>query len=190
MKTDEELALLAQQGNSGAEEELLQRYKTLVKQICRGYFLVGAEVEDLLQEGMIGVHNACLNFKKGNSFGAFARICITRRIQTAVKSANRQKHIALNSSISFNTPTKSGEDEMINFLLNENEVSAIDKLEIKERNLEMQAKIIKLLSSFEQEVLTQFLLGHDYQIIAKTLLKTPKSIDNALNRIKNKLTNK
>ena len=162
--TDEDIALLAQQGDADASEYLLNKYKNFVRSKARSYFLVGADHEDIVQEGMIGLFKAFRDFRpdKLASFHAFAEICVTRQIITAIKTATRQKHIPLNSYVSLNKP-------------------------IYEEESGIESRIDEALSPLERRVLAAYLDGKSYQEIAQMLGRHVKSIDNALQRVKHKL---
>lgn len=190
-QTDEELISLYRKGSSAAMEALLERYKQLVKAKARYYFLLGADTEDIIQEGMIGLYKAICNYdsQKQTAFSSFAEVCIKRQMFSAIKSASRHKHIPLNSYVSLYKPVyESASDMTISDL-----VSAIDDgnpetiLIDKESFAKMQEDIGKILSSFEWQVLSLYLAGKTYQEIADNLQKEVKSIDNALQRIKKKL---
>ncbi len=188
---DEELVCLACQGDSLAEEYLINKYKKLVKIKARSYFLIGADTEDIIQEGMIGLYKAVRNyqFKKLSSFKAFAELCITRQIITAIKSATRQKHIPLNSYISLNRPIYNEDSDRTLLDIVDN-ISINDPQDLflngeKLNNLKMRIK--KILSDLERDVLESYLDAKSYQEIAVDLGRHVKSIDNALQRIKRKL---
>lgn len=186
---DEELVILAQKGNDQHMELLLVKYKSLVRTITRAYFLTGADGEDLLQEGMIGLYKAILSFIPGKNvnFGKYAEVCIKRQVISAVKSANRLKHLPLNSYISI---YKEHDDDCDMNCLTASESSNPEEVAIsKESNELFKKKIDSLLSDFEKQVLTMFLNGDSYANIASTLNKEPKAIDNALQRVKRKLKN-
>lgn len=187
--TDDELLSLANISDY-AEEELLSRYKKLVKQISRSYFLIGAENEDLLQEGMIGLHLAIKSYKKENGcFRTFAAICIKRRIVTAVKSANRQKNKILNDSLSLTEDggIKSDVEDKI-FIIPSSSPSPDENLTQKEDYAKLQTYINENLSKYEKKVLDLYLKGHSYNEIALNLASTSKSVENALTRIRLKLS--
>ncbi|MEA2086545.1 MAG: RNA polymerase sporulation sigma factor SigH [Candidatus Caldatribacteriota bacterium] len=188
---DEELVRLACQGDLLAEEYLINKYKKLVKIKARSYFLIGADTEDIIQEGMIGLYKAVRNyqFKKLSSFKAFAELCITRQIITAIKSATRQKHIPLNSYISLNRPIYNDDsdrtllDIVNNLIINDPQ----DLFLNSEKLNNLKARIKKILSDLERDVLESYLDAKSYQEIAVDLGRHVKSIDNALQRIKRKL---
>ncbi len=188
---DEELIYLASQGDLLAEECLINKYKKLVKIKARSYFLIGADTEDIIQEGMIGLYKAVRNyqFKKLSSFKAFAELCITRQIITAIKSATRQKHIPLNSYISLNRPIYN-EDSDRTLLDIVDSISINDPQDLflnSEKLNNLKVRIKKILSDLERDVLESYLDAKSYQEIAVDLGRHVKSIDNALQRIKRKL---
>ena len=181
----------AQEGDRRAADTLIDRYKTFVRVKTRAYFLVGADRDDIVQEGMIGLFKAIRDYSpdKQASFKYFADICITRQIITAVKTATRQKHSPLNSYISLSKPAYEDESErtLIEMLslrtsLNPEEIM-IDKENLKST----EQKIRKSLSKFELEVMEHYINGKSYTEIAEILEKEPKSIDNAIQRVKKKI---
>ena len=190
-RTDEELALLAQQGDDAALEYLLNKYKNIVRSKARSYFLIGADHEDIVQEGMIGLYKAIRDFKpeKLSSFRAFAELCITRQIITAIKTATRQKHIPLNSYVSLNKPIYDDEsDRTLLDVITEGRVANPEDMLISQEDVGLiEDKIGQMLSSLEREVLSAYLDGKSYQEIAQELDRHVKSIDNALQRVKRKL---
>ena len=189
---DEQLVELAAQGDKSAEEFILTKYKNMVRSRAKSYFILGADREDLVQEGMIGLFKAVRDFDitKHASFLGFAEICIKRQMITAIKSASRQKHKPLNTYVSLSDPgTHEGETGRI--LETMESWDAVDPEELllrRETTEAMEAEIAKKLSTLEQTVLTLYLSGMNYTEIAKKLDRTPKSIDNALQRIKRKLS--
>ena len=189
--SDEEIAVLAQQGDSEATEWLLNKYKNFVRSKARSYFLVGADHEDIVQEGMIGLFKAFRDFKpdKLASFRAFAEICVTRQIITAIKTATRQKHIPLNSYVSLNKPIYDEEsDRTLLDVITERRATNPEELIIGQEDLSsINDRIGEVLSDLEWEVLTAYLEGKSYQEIAQELGRHVKSIDNALQRVKRKL---
>lgn len=189
--SDEEIVQLCHNGDSMAEEFLLNKYKNFVRSKARSYFLIGADHEDIVQEGMIGLYKAIRDFKqeKLSSFRAFAELCITRQIITAIKTATRQKHIPLNSYVSLNKPLYDEEsDRTLLDILMEGTTSNPEEMIINQENLgTIHQKINEVLSGLEQEVLTAYLDGKSYQEIAEALGRHVKSIDNALQRVKRKL---
>ena len=188
---DEQVVLLAQNSDTEAVEYILAKYIGLVKARARAYFLIGADREDIIQEGMIGLYKAIRDFKADrlSSFSAFAELCATRQIVTAIKTATRQKHVPLNTYISLNRPVYDEESERTLFdVLCESSLTDPEKIVIdKEAYLSMRGKIGKSLSDFEWKVLSSYLQGKSYHEIAQDLERTVKSIDNALQRIKRKL---
>lgn len=189
--TDEDIVLLCHQGDIAAEEFLLNKYKNFVRSKARSYFLIGADHEDIVQEGMIGLYKAIRDYKheKLSSFRAFAELCITRQIITAIKTATRQKHIPLNSYVSLNKPLYDEEsDRTLLDIIMEGSAGNPEDLIINQENLgSIHQKINEVLSGLEQEVLTAYLDGKSYQEIAESLGRHVKSIDNALQRVKRKL---
>ena len=189
---DEELCLLAQ-GQDGGEalECLLNRYKNFVRSRARSYFLIGADHEDIVQEGMIGLYKAIRDFRpeKLASFRAFAELCVTRQIITAIKTATRQKHIPLNSYVSLNKPIFDEEsDRTLLDVISEGRITNPEELLIGQEDLStIESRIGKMLSPLEWEVLLAYLDGRSYQEIAVDLGRHVKSIDNALQRVKRKM---
>lgn len=190
-KKDEEIAMMAKEGNDEALEYLLCKYKNFVKSKAKSYFLIGADKEDIYQEGMIGLFKAIRDFKgdKLASFKVFAELCITRQIITAVKTATRQKHIPLNTYISLNKPIYDEEsDRTLLDILSSIKVSDPEELIIdREEMKNIENRIEEVLSNLEMEVLNSYLDGKSYQEIASDLDRQAKSIDNALQRVKRKL---
>lgn len=190
-KKDEEIVAMAKSGNNRALEYLLCKYQNFVKAKAKSYFLIGADKEDIYQEGMIGLFKAIRDFKddKLASFKVFAELCITRQIITAVKTATRQKHIPLNTYISLNKPIYDEEsDRTLLDILSGIRVSDPEELIIDREEMEsIESKIEEVLSGLEMEVLNSYLDGKSYQEIASDLDRQAKSIDNALQRVKRKL---
>ena len=189
--TDEEIVLLAQEPDGAALEYLLNKYKNFVRSRARSYFLIGADHEDIVQEGMIGLYKAIRDFKtdKLASFRAFAELCITRQIITAIKTATRQKHIPLNSYISLNKPIYDEEnDRTLLDVISEEIQSNPEELLISQEDLSLiEGRIGEMLSPLEKQVLLRYLDGKSYQEISDELGRHVKSIDNALQRIKRKM---
>lgn len=187
--TDEELILLIREGNEDATEYLLKKYAPLVKKSIRTLYIIGADTEDLSQEGMIGLFKAIQNYQPDSSasFFTFAKLCIDRQIYSAIKASKRKKHSPLNSYISFYS------------YINEDEVELIDNLEAGNNSnpehiildRENTSRITELLdehlSKMEKEVLPLYLDGQSYSDIALSLNKPVKSIDNAIQRIREKV---
>lgn len=190
-KTDEEVCLEAQQGDDEAQEFLMNRYKNFVRSRARSYFLIGADHEDIVQEGMIGLFKSIRDFRadKLASFRAFAELCITRQIITAIKTATRQKHIPLNSYVSLNKPIFDEEsDRTLLDVISEGRITNPEDLLIGQEELSsIEGRIGEMLSDLEWDVLTAYLDGRSYQEIALDLGRHVKSIDNALQRVKRKM---
>ena len=188
---DAEIVELAKEDDGMALEFLLNKYKNFVRAKARSYFLIGADREDLIQEGMIGLYKAIRDFKpdKQASFRAFAELCVTRQIITAIKTATRQKHKPLNSYISLNKPVfeEDSERTLIDVLIG-SKVSNPEEIIIDQEDFDhIEEKIGEMLSDLEWQVLSLYLKGRSYQEIAKELNRHVKSIDNALQRVKSKL---
>lgn len=188
---DEEIVRQAQTGDSRAQEYLINKYENFVKSKAKSYFLIGADKEDIYQEGMIGLYKAIRDFKpdKLSSFKAFAELCVTRQIITAIKTATRQKHIPLNTYISLNKPIYDEEsDRTLMDILSEARVADPEELIISREEINhIQTEIGEVLSDLEMEVLMSYIDGKSYQEIACDLDRHAKSIDNALQRVKRKL---
>ncbi len=188
---DEDIVEVALSGDSRALEYLLNKYRNFVRTKARSYFLIGADREDIVQEGMIGLYKAIRDFRpnKLSTFRAFAELCITRQIITAIKTATRQKHIPLNSYISLNKPIYDEEsDRTLMDVISGVRVTDPEELIIrKEEFTDIENVIEDLLSDLEWEVLTSYLQGKTYQEIALELDRHVKSIDNALQRVKRKV---
>lgn len=188
---DEEIVLNAREGNAVMLEYIINKYKNFVRAKARSYFLIGADKEDIVQEGMIGLYKAIRDFRndKLSSFRAFAELCITRQIITAIKTATRQKHIPLNSYVSLNKPIYDEEsDRTLLDILTATKITDPEELIIsREELVSIESKIGEILSDLELEVLMSYLQGKSYQEIAVDLDRHVKSIDNALQRVKRKL---
>ena len=191
--TDEELIKKYRAGANEAVEILVQRYKRLVRAKIRSTYFVGIDKDDLIQEGMIGLFKAICDYNpdKEASFSSFANLCVTRQVSTAFKSVSRQKHIPLNTSISLSVPINAGEDDdeitLIDTLKNNRTISPEDEIIGMEDLETLNNQIEKILSKLEKEVLWRYVNGENYHEIAKAMNKEPKSIDNALQRIKKKI---
>lgn len=189
--TDEELIDLVNVGDHFALEYLMRKYKNFVRAKARSYFLIGADREDIVQEGMIGLYKAIRDFRgdKLVSFKAFAELCITRQIITAVKTATRQKHIPLNSYVSLDKPIYEEEsDRTLLDILCGTKVVDPEELMINQEEFEaIEIRMSEILSKLERQVLRLYLDGQSYQEIAMGLNRHVKSIDNALQRVKRKL---
>lgn len=188
---DEDVVEFAREGDDDALEYLINKYKNFVRAKARSYFLIGADKEDIIQEGMIGLYKAIRDFRldKLSSFRAFAELCITRQIITAIKTATRQKHIPLNSYISLNKPIYEEEsDRTLLDIISGSKVADPEELIInREEFNNIEDKMGEILSSLEWKVLMSYLEGKSYQEIAEDLKRHVKSIDNALQRVKRKL---
>ena len=192
---DEEIIVEIQNGNEQALTYLLKKYKPLVNNKVGKYFIIGAEKEDIIQEGMIGLYKAIKSFdqEKQNKFKTFANICIERQLITAIKTSNRQKHMPLNSCISLNTSAYSNEDDGVELLETYNNKTFEDPLETmmkKEYYKEIEKAITESLSKFEKQVLDRLVLGESYEVIANRFDTPVKSVDNAIQRIRKKANNK
>ncbi len=189
--TDEQLVKMSQEGSETAEEILIEKYKSLVKNKAKAYYIAGADNEDVVQEGMIGLFKAIRSYdaNKEAAFKTYADTCINSQIITAIKKANRRKHQPLNESISLNSEVSEGDwettmqDVLEGSGKNDPEAMALAR-EIAESLQEAGSEIF---SDFEWKVWSEKLKGHDYQEIAEILQRPPKSIDNALQRIKKKI---
>ncbi|MFC7372675.1 RNA polymerase sporulation sigma factor SigH [Fictibacillus iocasae] len=188
---DENLVELMHKGDSGALEFLINKYKNFVRAKARSYFLIGADREDIIQEGMIGLYKAIRDFKedKLSSFKAFAELCITRQMITAIKTATRQKHIPLNSYVSLDKPIYDEEsDRTLLDVICGTKVTDPEELIINQEEFDdIELKMGEILSDLERKVLMLYLDGRSYQEISVDLDRHVKSIDNALQRVKRKL---
>ncbi len=189
-KKDEELISIIHSGDKKALEYLINKYKEIVNMKVGKYFIIGAEKEDIIQEGMIGLFKAVKNFDntKQNSFKTFANLCIERQLITAIKTSNRQKHIPLNSYLSLNTSAYEDDDNILLMdILNNNSVEdPLETITKKEYYKVVENTIDKSLSNFEKQVLTRYIQGESYISIANELNTPVKSIDNAIQRIRKK----
>ena len=187
---DEEIINLIKLGDKNALNYLLEKYNDIVNMKANKFFIIGAEKEDMVQEGMIGLYKAIKSFdtEKQNSFKTFANLCIERQLITAIKTSNRQKHIPLNSSFSLNTSAYNENDEtsimeILDTKLVEDPLETITK---KEYFADVESKIDKNLSDFERQVLNFYIQGDSYINIANKLASPVKAIDNAIQRIRKK----
>lgn len=189
--TDEEIVNLAKHGNVEGLEYLINKYKNFVRAKARTYFLIGADREDIIQEGMIGLYKAIRDYRvdRQASFRAFAEICVTRQIITAIKTATRQKHIPLNSYVSLNKPVFDEESERtLAEVVTTGKASNPEDLFINQENLmDIESTMHRILSPLEQRVVNLYLEGKSYVEIADQLGRHVKSVDNALQRVKRKL---
>lgn len=190
-KPDEEVVDLARAGSVLAQEYLINKYRSFVRAKARSYFLIGADREDIIQEGMIGLYKAIRDFRgdKLASFKAFAELCIQRQIITAIKTATRQKHIPLNSYISLNRPIYDEDsDRTLIDVMPGADVTDPEEIVINgEEASYIESRMTELLSDLERQVLAYYLDGKSYMEIAADLNRHVKSIDNALQRVKRKL---
>ncbi len=188
---DEEVVDVARAGSILAQEYLINKYRSFVRAKARSYFLIGADREDIIQEGMIGLYKAIRDFRSDKlaSFKAFAELCITRQIITAIKTATRQKHIPLNSYVSLNRPIYDEDsDRTLLDIMPGTQVLDPEELVINTEEVgSMEDKITEILSDLEWQVLNSYLDGKSYLEIADDLQRHVKSIDNALQRVKRKL---
>lgn len=179
--TDEELVVMLREGRTDVSDYLICKYKDIVTKKARALYLMGGETEDLVQEGMIGLFKAMRDYEPGReaSFETFARLCIDRQLYTAIQNSSRQKHIPLNTYVSFSS------DEA---LLKELEIESPEMILIDQESSETLLRSFqKLLSPMENKVLDLYIKGYGYTVIARQLNRTPKSIDNALHRIRTKI---
>ncbi len=192
LRSDDELVLAARAGDDVALAELLTKYRNFARVKARSYFLVGADREDIVQEGMIGLYKAIRDFNPDmqSSFRAFAELCVTRQIITAIKTATRQKHTPLNNYVSFHRPVvgdEDGERVLGDVIPTVAITDPADLVISSERIRALQRHFDEVLSDLEAEVLRLYVEGKSYQEIAESLNRHVKSIDNALQRIKRKL---
>ena len=190
--TDEQVILEIQKGDKQALSYLMNKYKELVNIKVSKYFMVGAEKEDIVQEGLIGLFKAIKTYKKdkNSSFKSFANMCIERQLITAIKSSTRQKHMPLNSYLSLNASAYDNEEEngieLINTLNNKTVEDPLETVMKKEYYEQIENSMQKSLSTFEKKVLDGYVKGYSYVTIAKQLDAPVKSVDNAIQRIRKK----
>lgn len=189
---DEAIVELIKVGDTDALDYLINKYKNFVRAKARTYFLIGADREDIIQEGMIGLYKAIRDYQeeKISSFRAFAELCITRQIITAIKAATRQKHMPLNSYISLHKPVFDEESERTTLMdvIIGSKAANPEELLIGQENLAfIEQRMGEVLSSLECQVLSLYLQGKPYYEIANEMGRDIKSIDNALQRVKKKL---
>ncbi len=191
--TDEELIVRLRDGEGQITDYIMDKYKNLVRNKAKSMYILGADREDLIQEGMIGLFKAIRDYDSGRdaSFSTFADLCVSRQMYTAVQAAGRKKHAPLNTYISLyanSSQKEEGEEwDLINSIASRAEQSPEDMMIDKENVELMERAIDRELSSFEKQVLDLYLTGMKYTQIAKVLGRDDKSTDNALQRIKNKL---
>ena len=190
MDVDDNMVFKAKVGDEKSLNHIIRKYRNFVRAKAKPFFIVGADKEDILQEGMIGLFKAIRDYdeQKTVSFRAFAELCVTRQIITAVKTATRQKHIPLNSYISLNRPVNEEHpDRTLLDTMKNNQICDPEQLTINKEAMQLIIEKTKeMLSGFETKVLSLYLKGYSYQEISFKLEKHPKSIDNALQRIKRK----
>ncbi|ALX49409.1 RNA polymerase sporulation sigma factor SigH [Lentibacillus amyloliquefaciens] len=188
---DNEVIQLIHQGDSHALDFLIHKYISYVRAKARTYFIIGADKEDIIQEGMIGLYKAIRDYDgdKLSSFKAFAELCVTRQIITAIKTATRQKHAPLNSYVSLDKPIYDDESDrtLLDIVAGSKMFDPQELLLNRERFVDMEGKLSELLSRMEKDVLRLYMDGCTYQEISVKLKRHVKSIDNALQRIKRKL---
>lgn len=182
-KNDDELVILSKAGNEQATDVLFDRYKPLIKSKIKTYYLIGGDKDDIYQEGLIGFYKALVDYVPGEvPFSYFANLCITRRVQTAVKTANRKKHSPLNDYLSM-------DDEDSEKLLIASDISDPQQIYVSDENYrQLKNYIDSKLSDFEKQVFLMYIKDVSYSDIAEITGKTKKSVDNALQRIKKKLS--
>lgn len=192
VKSDEQLISLIKSGDKIAIDFLIEKYKDLVNMKVGKYFMIGAEKEDIIQEGMIGLFKAIQSFDvtKQNSFKTFANLCIERQLITAIKTSNRQKHMPLNSYLSLSSSAYNNEEDgdtsMIEFFDSHTTEDPLETITKKEYYKRVESTIDKSLSNFEKQVLQRFIKGESYITIAEQLNSPVKSVDNAIQRIRKK----
>lgn len=187
-KTDEQLIRMLRKGDTAITDYIMEKYKNLVRKEANAMYLLGGENDDLIQEGMIGLFKAVQNYDlaQETSFYNFARLCITRQMYSAIEASKRKKHSPLNSYISFYE--KTGEKGPLIDTMEAAKESNPEELLVGREYVELlQNKLMENLSDLENRVLYLHLLGTDYKTIARLLDKSPKTVDNALQRIKNKM---
>ena len=185
--TDEQLIARLREGDSSIIDYLMDKYKNTVRKEANAMYLLGGENDDLIQEGMIGLFKAVqdYDFKQGSSFFSFAKLCITRQMYSAIEASKRKKHVPLNSYISF---YEEGEDQstLVDTMVAGGESNPEELFVSREYVRILQSRLEECLSDLENRVLYLHLMGTDYKTIARLLDKSPKTVDNALQRIKNK----
>ena len=189
--SDEELIVRYRDGDTDAMDFIFERYKHLVRKKAKAMFLAGGDNDDLIQEGMIGLYKAIRDYNTDReaSFATFASMCINRQLFTAVAASNRKKNMPLNTYVSYDMPAGGDEDSdmrLVDILQSQTELNPEKLLIDKEHNRDLKSRLKEVLSTFEQQVLTYYLEGMDYTAIAKKMQKPPKSVDNALQRIRSK----
>ncbi len=187
---EEMLVKMAKDGDVKAQDLIINKYKNVVRAKARSYFLIGADHEDIIQEGMIGLFKAIRDYQPSRmaSFRSFAELCIKRQIITAIKTATRQKHMPLNSYISLNKPMYDEDSDrtLYDLMRNNRELNPENLIIRQEEKNTMEIKMGEVLSDLEMKVLNAYLDGKSYQEIAEEMKRPVKSIDNALQRVKKK----
>lgn len=189
MSDEDILARIRISEDNDAMEYLIKKYMPLVKKESRKLYIIGAENEDLIQEGMIGLIKAIRDYSdnKGAAFSTFATVCIRRQMITAVKSSNRKKHSPLNSYVSLYVSDDDSDIELVDELVADSNFEPEEILIDRMKRESVYDMIETRLSKYEKLVLTEYLTGDSYETIGKRINKTPKSIDNAIQRIRKKL---
>lgn len=190
--TDEELIARLRAGDQEVTDYLMEKYKYLVRRKAKAMYLIGGDNDDLIQEGMIGLFKAARDYdgEKEASFFSFADLCVSRQLYSAVQASRRQKHIPLNTYVSLYSDTRTGEGARIplgDVLQSSQEMNPEELVIDRESAERIEAELDGCLSDFEQEVLNLYMLGHSYTQIAALLDRSPKSVDNALQRLKAKI---
>lgn len=190
-KTDEELIMDFRVGDTAIMDYLLEKYKPMVKKKAKAMYLLGGDSDDLIQEGMIGLFKAVRDYDSAQeaSFGTFAQICVTRQLYSAIRASRRKKHLPLNSYISLYDNEEISEEKESELIQMQNVASTNNPEDLvihKESEDSFMNELEGNLSELERKVLYLHLLGTDYRTIAKLLGKSPKAVDNALQRIKTK----
>ncbi len=187
--SDEELVALARKGDILAEELLIAKYRDMVKAKAHLYFIVGADTEDVVQEGMIGIFKAIRSYEEGYSasFRTFADMCVNRQILTAISTANRLKHAPLNTSVSLSKPMNEGGETLEEVIMPESDNNPETLMIVRELLEYINGEGRDIFSPFEHRVWEEYLQGKGYRQIAEELGKTPKAVDNAIQRIRKKI---
>ena len=185
--TDEQLIRELRGGDTAIIDYIMEKYKNLVRKEANAMYLIGGENDDLIQEGMIGLFKAVQDYdlKQDASFYSFAKLCIGRQMYSAIEASKRKKHSPLNTYVSLYEETE-GKDALIDTMEAAKETNPKELLISQEYTRLLESKLEEQLSDLENRVLYLHLLGTDYRTIAKLLDKSPKTVDNALQRIKNK----
>lgn len=188
-QSDEELIRQLRAGDAGVIDFLMEKYKNLVRRHAKVLYLVGADNEDLIQEGMIGLFKAVRDYDEGHeaSFQTFAKLCISRQIVTAIENSQRKKHAPLNSYVSLYATDEGSEETLMESLTSLTETSPEEQVLDRERVEQLMQEIMEVLSPLEEQVFRLYLVGMDYTEIARVLDRPEKSMDNALQRIKKKI---